>query len=179
MYVHTYAIPVSFSVFFHWTGSYYSAPFILYKNRDALCSRDVRSEYKYNRLLLLARRLGGGKCRWGPWKTTIVNVKQKQKLVNPPYNFNIATFLFLGSVQTEPVEQKQFCEAKILQYFGSVFNWIRIKPKISIRIRIRIQKTLNPDPNPNYFLKLSEKKFKLLYKIIIIRFSHQKRWIER
>ena len=49
-----------------------------------------------------------------------------------------------------------FC---IIQGFGSVFNWVRIQPKISIRT----QKTLYPDPS--YFLTLSGKKLLHNYKI--------------
>ena len=55
-------------------------------------------------------------------------------------------------------------------------NWIRIQPKISIWIGI--QKTSNPDlyPSYRYFLTLSGKKFNYF---IIIRFSHQKKSMER
>ena len=55
-------------------------------------------------------------------------------------------------------------------------NRIRIQPKISIWIGI--QKTSNPDlyPSYRYFLTLSGKKFNYF---IIIRFSHQKKSMER
>ena len=45
-----------------------------------------------------------------------------------------------------------------------------------ISIRIRIQETLNPDLDPSYFLTLNE----IFYNyFIILRFSHQKKSIER
>ena len=58
-----------------------------------------------------------------------------------------------------------------LECFGSVFYWIRIQPKISIRI----QKSLNPGSGSKLFLNSNWKK----NCYIIIRFSYEKKLIER
>ena len=56
--------------------------------------------------------------------------------------------------------------SNFIQCFGSVFNWIRIQPKIPILI----QKTSNPDPS--YFWTVGI--WQNLNYFIIIRFSHQR-----